>query len=276
MLIFTFNRKSALAVPCAATSARLRSVASPGKGCVAWLFVAVIGATAARPARACGVSTADGLSACSLSEHEEETRPRWHAGASGIYTSTAIRFSNDVRGDETRSAVVGSLAYHPTARTSYQVAAGGTFGGRLVTPAGNQDFSPGVTAAVGASWRVVDQSRPFVVLTGNLSFSAARTTLTDPSGVSAGPSVGYQAFDLRLGVLVGTTIARVFSPYAVGRAFGGPIYWQYQGSDVTGTDTHHYQLGAGLTLVVARRVNLFAEGIPLGERSLAAGGALAF
>jgi hypothetical protein len=223
------------------------------------------------------VSTADGLSACSLSEHEEATRPRWHAGASGIYTSTGIRFTPTLRGDETRAAVVGSLGYHPTARTSYQIAAGGTFGGRLVTPAGNQDFAPGVTAAVGASWRVVDRpSFPFVVLTGNLSFSAASTTLRAEGGGSAGPSVGYQAFDLRLGVLVGTTINRVFSPYAVGRAFGGPIYWQYQGSDVTGTDTHHYQVGAGLTLAVARRLNVFAEGIPLGERSVASGAALAF
>jgi hypothetical protein len=232
-----------------------------------------------QPAHACGVSTADGLSACSLSAHDEETRPRWHAGASGIYTSTAIRFSGALRGDETRSALVASLGYHPTARVTYQLAAGGTFGGRLVTPAGTNDFSPGVTAAVGASWRVVDQPRPwrpFVVLTSNLSFSAARTTLTDNTPGATSARVGYQAFDLRVGVLVGTTIARVFSPYAVGRAFGGPIYWQYQGSDVTGTDTHHYQVGAGLTLVVARRLNLFAEGIPLGERSVAAGTALAF
>jgi len=250
-------------------------VAILGARTVAVLAGVTFVAGAAPLARACGVSTADGLSACSLSEHEEETRPRWHAGASGIYTSTSIRFSDALRGDETRSSVVASLAYHPTARVSYQLAAGGSFGGRLVTPAGNQEFSPGVTAAVGASWRIVDRSRPFVVLTGNLSFSATNTRLTDASGV-AGNSVGYQAFDLRVGVLVGTTIARTFSPYAVGRAFGGPIYWQYQGSNVTGTDAHHYQVGAGLTLVVARRVSLFAEGIPLGERSVAAGTALAF
>jgi hypothetical protein len=236
--------------------------------------VTLLVATTAR-GHACGVSTADGLSACSLSEHEEATRPRWHAGASGIYTSTSIKFSDSLRGDETRSSVVASLAYHPTARLSYQVAVGGSFGGRLVTPAGNQEFSPGVTGAVGASWRIVDQSRPFVILTGNLSFSATNTKLTDATG-AVGNSVGYQAFDLRVGVLVGTTIARTFSPYAVGRAFGGPIYWKYQGASVTGTDANHYQIGAGLTLVVARRLNLFAEGIPLGERSVATGAALAF
>jgi hypothetical protein len=230
-------------------------------------------------ARACGVSTADGLSACSLSEHEEETRPRWHAGASGIYTSTSIHFSNGLHSDETRSSLVGALAYHPSARLAFQLAAGGTLGGRLVTPAGTQDFSNGFTGAVGASWRVQEQEggkvRPFVVLTGNLSFSTARTTL---AGIAGAPDVtaGYQAFDLRVGALVGTTLWQVLSPYAVGRVFGGPIYWQYQGSDVTGTDAHHYQLGAGLTLVVARRLNLFAEGIPLGERSAAVGAAVAF
>jgi hypothetical protein len=227
------------------------------------------------PAQACGVSTADGLSACSLSEHDEETRPRWHAGASGIYTSTAIKFSNDLRSDESRSAVVGSLGYHPSARLAFQLAAGGTFGGRLVTPAGPQDFSPGFTTAVGASWRVVDRSRPFVVLTGNLSFSAARTTLAGTGG-APDVSTGYQAFDLRVGALVGTTLWQMLSPYAVGRVFGGPIYWKYQGSDVTGTDTHHYQLGAGLTLSVARRLNVFAEGIPVGERSAAVGSAISF
>jgi len=47
-------------------------------------------------ARACGVSTADGLSSCSLAEHEEETRPRWRVGASAACTSTAIDFGNNL------------------------------------------------------------------------------------------------------------------------------------------------------------------------------------
>ena len=51
--------------------------------------VAAVGTLGPRAARACGVSTADGVYACSLQEHEEETRPRWLAGASAIYTSTA-------------------------------------------------------------------------------------------------------------------------------------------------------------------------------------------
>jgi hypothetical protein len=245
-----------------------RSAVAVAAGVAAMAAMAALGSPAAR---ACGVSTADGVSACSLQEHEEATRPRWLVGASAITTSTAIQFSGDLRAGETRSAVAASLAYQPTRRWTLQAAAGGVFGGRLSTPTGNYDFSPGATAAVGASWRAVEGSRPFVVLTSTLSGSFARTQLE-----GAGPSTGYQAFDLRLGGLVGTSIAEVLKPYAVARVFGGPVFWRYQGAAVTGGDTHHYQLGAGLTVVIARRASLFAEGIPLGERSLAGGAALAF
>jgi len=233
------------------------------------------GLAAAPRARACGVSTADGLSSCSLAEHEEETRPRWRLGASASYTSTAIDFGV-IRSPETRGSVIASLAYQPTPRWTLQLAAGSTLGGHLVTPAGQYDFSAGPTAAIGASWRAVPGTKPFVILTSNLSFSAAKTSATGAAPGAPTTNVGYDAFDLRLGALVGTTLARVLSPYAVGRVFGGPVYWQYQGASVTGTDTHHYQLGAGVTVVAAGRVNVFAEGVPIGERSLAAGTAFAF
>jgi len=176
---------------------------------------------------------------------------------------------------ETRSSLVASLAYHPTGRLTLQLAAGGTLGGRLESPAGNQDFSSGVAAAVGGSYRVLSMPRAFGVLTGNLSFSRQSTTLAGMNGM---PDVTarYEAFDFRIGALVGTTLWKVLSPYAVGRVFGGPVYWTYQGTSVTGTDAHHYQLGAGVTLVLARRFSLFAEGVPLGERSVSAGTAFAF
>jgi len=239
----------------------------------ALIAVAFAATVAAAPrARAGGVSTADGLSSCSLAEHEEETRPRWRLGVSGSYTSTAIDFGA-VSSPETRGSVIASLAYQPTPRWTLQLAAGSTVGGHLDTPAGRYDFSAGPTGAIGASWRAVPGTKPFVILTSNLSFS---TATTEPTGAAAGSSVRYDALDLRLGALVGTTIAGVLSPYAVGRVFGGPVYWQYQGSSVTGTDAHHYQLGVGLTVVAGGRVNVFAEGVPVGERSFAAGTAFAF
>src|SRR5262245_22603711 len=116
----------------------MRLAAWSSASCIGLALIAL-----ARPARACGVSTADGLSACSLQEHEEETRPRWLAGASGVYTSTAILFSGNLRSDETRGSVVASLAYQPSRRLTLEGAVGGVFGGRLVTPTGNYDFTPG-------------------------------------------------------------------------------------------------------------------------------------
>jgi hypothetical protein len=185
----------------------------------------------------------------------------------GVLTSTTLRFSGGVRGDETRNAAFGAIAYFPTAQTTLQLALGATLGGTLNMPDGRYDFSPGPTALLGASWQVVDRD-VFVLLTSALSFSAARTR--SPLNSSA----GYEAFDLRLGAEVGTTVFKVFRPYIPARVFGGPVYWHYRGASVTGTDIYHYQLGAGMVLRLANRINLYAEGIPLGERAVSLGLAL--
>jgi hypothetical protein len=218
-------------------------------------------------AQACGVSGVDGAAFCSLSEHKEESRPRWAVSGGGVFTSTTLRFSGGLRGDETRNAAFGAIAYFPTAQTTLQMALGATFGGTLNMPDGRYDFSPGPTALLGASWKVVDRD-VFVLLTSALSFSAAQTR--SPSNSSA----GYEAFDLRLGAEVGTTLFKVIRPYIPARVFGGPVYWHYLSTAVTGTDIHHYQLGAGVVLQLANRLNLYAEGIPIGERAVSLGLAL--
>ena len=176
---------------------------------------------------------------------------------------------------KTRGSVIASLAYQPTRRLTFQLAAGSTVGGHIDSPIGVFDFLPGLTVAIGASYRLIQGTRPFVILTANLSFSDAETQLSGADAAS-NSEVRYDAANLRGGVLVGTTLWRLLSPYAVIRAFGGPVYWSLQGEDVVGTDAHHYQVGAGLTLVVVHRLDVFVEAIPLGERSLAAGAAFAF
>jgi hypothetical protein len=209
-------------------------------------------------AQACGVSGVDGAAFCSLSDHKEESRPRWAVSAGGVFTSTTLRFSGGLRGDETRNAAFGAIAHFPTANTTLQMALGATFGGTLNMPDGRYDFSPGPTALFGASWQVVDRD-VFVLLTSALSFSAAKTQ--SPSNSSS----GYEAFDLRLGAEVGTTLFKVIRPYIPARVFGGPVYWHYRDTAVTGTDIYHYQLGAGVVLRLVNRLNLHAEGIPVGE-----------
>jgi hypothetical protein len=205
-----------------------------------------------------------------LAEHEEATRPHWAVGLSGLYTSTALRFSNSVRADETRYATQASLAYLPSKKLVLQAGIGATFAGHLVIDQQRYDFSPGPLASLGADYRFIDDGRLFVLGTSSLSFSATRTQRADV------PSAGYQALDLRLGGELGVQLARVFRPYALARVFGGPVYWRYQGSAVTGTDTHHYQLGAGLALALSENFNAFVEGVPLGERALSFGLGAAF
>lgn len=221
-----------------------------------------------RAASACGVS-ASGISSCSLEEHNEASRPRWAIGLSGLYTSTRLRFSDSLRADQLRYASLASLAYLPTNRLVLQAGVGVAFGGSLTAQGNEYRFSPGPTGVLGADFRAFDDGRYFVLLTSALSFAAARTHLANE------PSVGYQAFDLRLGGEFGVELAEIFRPYVVTRAFGGPVYWRYLGQSVTGTDIHHYQVGAGAGLRVSRSVNLFVEGIPLGERALSLGLGLA-
>jgi hypothetical protein len=228
-----------------------------------------------RVAEACGSSGPDGVSACSLAEHEEAERPRWRLGLSGVYTSTALHFSNTLQTSETRYAGLAELAYAPTARLTFSAGLGVAVGGRLVAPDGPNDFAPGSVSDLGASYRVLWGDTPvgrgFVIVSGVVSFTASSTQLRDQ-----GARTAYDALDVRAGLVGGFTWWRVFSAYAVVRAFGGPVFWRYQGESQVGTDTHHYQVGGGLALLVLRRVDLFAEGIPLGEQAIAAGVSVAF
>jgi hypothetical protein len=226
-------------------------------------------------ARACGSSGPDGVSACSLAEYEEAQRPRWRVGVSGVFTSTVLNFSSTLQTGETRYATLAEVAYAPTSRLSLNAGLGAAFGGRLLAPDGAHDFSPGVAAGLGASYRIVDGATPlghgFLLASGVLSYTGATTQLG-----TNGAHVAYDALDLRAGVAVGFTWLRVLSAYAVGRLFGGPVFWSYHGASELGTDTHHYQVGGGLALLIARRVDLFAEGVPLGEQAVAAGASVAF
>jgi hypothetical protein len=239
--------------------------------------LAVAGVVLARTgdARACGASGPDGVSACSLDEHTAASR-RWQVGVSGVYTSTALRFDGDRRADEQRGAVLASLAYRVAPRVTLQAAAGASLGGSLTLRGVEHAFDPGFAAALGVSFRVLDAegARPFVLLTAQLA-STVTTTRASTARAEGGRS-GYEAFDLRAGVLVGTTLWGAVSPYAAARVFGGPAFWRDEGTAITGTDVSHYQVGAGVSARIGDRVSLFAEGIPLGERAVSGGASLLF
>jgi hypothetical protein len=223
----------------------------------------------ARAATACGITAGGtaGITSCSLEEHEEATRHRWHLGSSYAFTSTGLLFEGDRRFVQERHASLVTVEYRASRRTTWTAGAGALLGGHLRNDIAQSDFQPGVVAVAGGTWRVLEAGRrgPFLLLTGQLSYAWARNL-----------DAAYQAFDVRAGAVLATSFWRMLTPYALARAFGGPVLWRYQGQDITGTDAHHYQVGVGLALLVRRRVDLFAEAVPLGERGLVAGAGLSF
>jgi hypothetical protein len=224
----------------------------------------------ARPALACGASAggAAGISGCSLEEHEEGVRPKWRVGADYSFTSTGLHFDSGLQVDQARNASLVILDYRPVRRVTLELGAGAFLGGSITAGPARFAMAPGFASVIGASWRVVDADGaiPFVLLTSQISYASSSTD----------GATGYNAFDLRAGAAVGTTFWQVFTPYVVGRAFGGPIYWRYQGAAIVGTDDHHWQVGAGFSVLVARKVDLFAEGVPLGELGVSAGAGVSF
>jgi len=225
----------------------------------------------ASPAAACGVSAVDGAWSCSLEEHDESERQKWRLGAGGLYTTTRLKFDDGSRGDEQRDSIVSWLSYAPTRRWVLQLSAGVTVDGSLALPEATFDIEPGPLVAFGAAYSLIE-GKPFLTGTSTLSFS---TATTHAGGIGSNGE-GYQALDLRAGVLFGTTLWDALSPYAVARVFGGPVFWRHKGSAVLGTDLYHYQLGAGLALGIGKRLSVFIEGIALGERALSGGAAVSF
>jgi len=226
------------------------------------------------PAAACGASGASptGVAYCSFEEHEEEIRKKWRVGAAYGFTSTRI-FFGDLTLPETRQIAMGSIAYRPTRTWTIEAGLGGLIGGELQHGSEHHGFRPGLVASAAGSWRALEASglRPFVLFTGQLSYVDTRTQMTGASKTFA-----YRALDLRLGALVGWSLFHSVSPYLLARTFGGPIFWTYGGESRLGTDAYKYQFGAGLSFLVAETLDVFVEGVPLGERGVTAGAGVSF
>lgn len=242
-------------------------------------------ALAPRTAQACGAAYPGGPVMCDFPRKASAPSATARLSASYAFTSTTILFGDGRRADLTRHAVFGGvqLPLTQSGKLTAQLGAGGIVAGDLVHGAAHDTMGPGFSAFTGIAWRVVDghDAIPFVQLTGTLSFTHALTrtddrgTRTDGStSPNAQPETSrFTALDLRLGAIAGYPIANgVFTPYVTARVFGGPVAWRFDGETVTGTDLYKYQLGGGLSLALFdRKLDVFAEGIPLGERGVAAG-----
>lgn len=234
----------------------MRSVISAAIGCI--LFASSVRAAA------CGAAYPGGPVMCNI-EHDAPKPPQGRVFASWAFTSTTLLFGGDLRADLTRHAVFAGAELPLARRLSSTVGAGAVVAGTLERNAQRFELAPGQTGFASIGWRAIDAATdgpwPFLQLTATLS--ASRT-------YAAGSS--FTAFDLRAAAIAGRTIENVFTPYVVARAFGGPISWRIGGADVTGTDLYKYQLGGGFSLALPSRVlDVFVEGVGLGERGIAAG-----
>ena len=176
--------------------------------------------------------------------------------ASYAFTSTALRFDGEKRVDLTRHAVFAGSELPLATDLSLSFGAGGVLAGTI----DRYDLGPGTSLFFGTSWRAIDERDAPAFLQANTTLSVTRTATSLHES--------FTAFDLRASLVAGHNFGNVFTPYAVLRGFGGPVYWA---GDI-GTDIHKYQVGAGFSQILPSRLfDFFVEGIPLGERGIAAG-----
>ncbi len=126
---------------------------------------------------------------------------------------------------------------------------------------------PGGLVALGAEYLALrgEGTTPFVDLSFFISGSWAKTK--DPD---SGDKTNYSAIDARLSARASWAVDENLFPYVAARVFGGPVNWQWDDQDVTGTDVHHYQLALGTAIQVGS-FGFWVEWAGLGERALGAG-----
>jgi hypothetical protein len=170
--------------------------------------------------------------------------------------STTIRFNQDVDLDERTIVVTGEYRLAP--RVGLQLGVGAILDGNARVGQTNHDVGAGFALTVAGSWLIAPEGEalPFVLAGISLGGSTA----------PAGPE-NITAVDARLSIVVGKTFAEAFTPYVVGRVFGGPVFWSIGDEGVVGGDSHHYAVGFGASLRTGA-FDLFAEWLPAGERSV--------
>lgn len=187
--------------------------------------------------------------------------------------------------DLNRSAVSLGLEYRVNDVWTAQIAGGVSHGGQLQTGSGIHVLEPGFVAVVGVGKQIGDgrDGSPFIVVGGTISASSVTTQqqfVTQPQFATQRQTDSGRgrltAIDGRVSLTVGKLLAETVAPYATGRLFGGPIFWQREGRPLAGgSDVYHFQLGAGL-LVTTGDIDAFLEVIPAGERALTVGAATSF
>jgi hypothetical protein len=222
-------------------------------------------------ALACGVSgVGQAGTACSLDDtpapENASIVARSRVAMAYTFTSTTLVFTGDRHADVERHAIAASLAMPVRDGLALEVSAGLLPYGTLVVDGVRHEYDPSFLGAASVTYRVLREQRivPFVLAGLTLA------TLLGSTHSAVAPDAGFNAIDVRGTLVVGKHFGEKFSAFALGRAFGGPIWWRVEGESVNGTDLYHYQAGLGAALSLGD-ISLFVEGIPFGERAVTGG-----
>jgi len=188
----------------------------------------------------------------------------------GVRTTLSFTGDRDVALQEL--SAVARIEFLVQPRLTLFAGGGPILGGTVRAEGIDYHMHTGWLATAGVSWLALTETprRPFVIASAVFGYAATHTAADGTSQTAS-----WHAADGRIGVAAGKSFGRL-RPYAVGRVFGGPVSWQLAGQSITGTDTHHYQLGAGAALSLPAHVDLELEAIPLGEQALVLAAGFAF
>lgn len=140
-------------------------------------------------------------------------------------------------------------------------------GGQFVFDDEKFTFDPGWIAAVAASWKMVGESRNDAFLLVGFALAASGSVTRDARDTPE----NMLGIDFRLSITGGKTFYDVLTPYLVVRGFGGPVLWGHRDELRIGGDKYHFQVGGGLVVALPEHFDVFAEGVPIGERSAVLG-----
>lgn len=194
----------------------------------------------------------------------------------GLFRSELI-FTGSVEPDIFEHMVVVAAGRQLPGAFSVRLAAGAIVGGTLSHDGRSHDVGAGwlVSASAARKWAFGPSQRFFATASVTAAWSSTHTREVIGGAPDSSDSIGLTAGDMRVGALMGVTLADRISPYVLARGFGGPVGWQVDGRDITGTDQHHYQLGAGASVRLPFHASALVDASVLGERSLSIGLSLA-
>lgn len=195
------------------------------------------------------------------------TRPI-QIGASANLLNTALDLGDAGHTDVKMESLSLSAGFPLNENLTARLAVGPVIGGSLLTEPGVRfGFDSGFLLGASLEKQKPLSSGFFEQLDYSISLSAVKaTTKADLSGSEA----DYTALDLRLGTRAIKRVSENGVGFLAARVFGGPVNWEFQGSDVTGSDEHHYQVALGGAVQVGK-AGLFGEWAALGEKGFTAG-----